>query len=201
MLNGLLRKVFVRDKLARRLERRNPILFYPQYSFGKWTYGVPKIHSWPGCSTLHVGSFCSIAEGVQIFLGGEHRSDWVTTYPFVDFWRTGKDIKGHPRTKGDVIIGNDVWIGHEAVILSGVRIGDGAVIGARAVVSKDIPPYGIVAGNPARLIRHRFDTETILRLLDCQWWNWDDGRIEKAIPYLSQQDIASFLDRVESGQL
>lgn len=200
-LAGLLRKLLVRDKLKRRFERRNPATVYPEHSFGKWTYGVPLVHSWPGSARLSVGAFCSIAEGVQIFLGGEHRADWVTTYPFIDFWAAARDIRGHPRTKGDVTIGNDVWIGQEAMILSGVSIGDGAVVGARAVVSGDIPAYHIAAGNPARVIRARFDPDTIRRLSATRWWDWDDARIRKAIPLMSSGDIAYFLDLYDAGTI
>lgn len=198
---GLLRKMMVRDKLRRRFNRRDPSQVYPEYAFGKWTYGVPMVHNWPGGAVLSVGAFCSIAEGVQIFLGGEHRTDWVTTYPFIDFWRAGREIKGHPGTKGDVVIGNDVWIGQEAMILSGVHVGDGAVIGARAVVVGDVPPYHIVAGNPARIIRARFDAETIERLLAIRWWEWDDSRIERAIPELSSGDIPRFIQLCETGKV
>lgn len=201
MLDRLYQKLFMRDKLARRFQRRNPSRLHPNAHFGKWTYGLPKIHSWAGSAKLRVGAFCSIAEGVQIFLGGEHRSDWVTTYPFIDFWHAGRNIQGHPTSKGDVVIGNDVWIGQEAIILSGVQIGDGAVIGARSVVSKDVPPYGIVAGNPARLVRFRFDEKTIHQLTKVAWWNWDDARIERAIPFLSNSDISQFLKLVDTGNL
>ena len=200
-LAGLLRKMFVRDKLERRFNRRNPHLVYPDQTFGKWTYGVPLVHNWPGSGKLYVGAFCSIAEGVQIFLGGEHRADWITTYPFIDFWKAARNIKGHPKTKGNVVIGNDVWIGQEALILSGVNIGDGAVIGARSVVSRDVPPYHVVAGNPARIIRARFDSETIRRIAATRWWEWEDARIEKAIPLMSSNDIGHFLKLYESGMI
>jgi chloramphenicol O-acetyltransferase type B len=172
---------------------------YPQYRIGKWTYGNPKIRSWQEGASLRIGSFCSIAEGVKIFLGGEHRIDWVTTFPFSVLWASGHGFKGHPKTKGDVIIGNDVWIGADCVILSGVTIGDGAVLGARAVVARDVPPYAIVAGNPALIVRKRFDDITIARLLRVKWWEWEDKRIEKALPMLLQDDISSFLDFAEDG--
>src|SRR5208283_2957437 len=105
--------------------------------------------------------FCSIAPNrVTIVLGGQHRPDWVSSYPFNDLFIEFKRFKGSPVSKGDVIIGNDVWIGLDAVILSGIKIGDGAVIGSNALVTKDVPPYAIVGGNPAKLIRYRFDEET-----------------------------------------
>ena len=142
---------------------------YPEYSIGRETYGTPVIRSLGEGSTLKIGAFCSISSGVQIFLGGEHRTDWVTTYPFNILWKAANTITGHPGTKGDVMIGNDVWIGAEALILSGVNIGDGAAIAARSVVTRDIPAYAIAGGNPARMIRKRFDEETIERLLCVRW--------------------------------
>jgi acetyltransferase-like isoleucine patch superfamily enzyme len=143
--------------------------------------------------------FCSIANGVTIELGGIHRSDLVTTYPFKAFpdsWRRAKDLKSEEVdaiSKGDVIIGNDVWIGHEAVILSGARIGDGAVIGAGAVVTKDVEPYSIVAGNPARLIRKRFDDETIRKLLEIKWWDWPVEKINENLQIICSTDISRML--------
>jgi chloramphenicol O-acetyltransferase type B len=174
---------------------------FPNHQFGRSTYDNSlRVHDWGADATLRIGAFCSLASEVQIFLGGNHRPDWVTTYPFNVVWPAGNHIKGSPSSKGDVIIGNDVWIGHGAVILSGVTIGDGAVIGARAVVAKDVPPYGIAAGNPARVVRMRFDDTTIERLLNIQWWSWEDARIERYLPLLLNQDIAAFLDAAEATQ-
>lgn len=171
---------------------------YPQYEIGRGTYGSDlRILRRKDGATLKIGAYCSIAAGVQIFLGGEHRVDWVTTFPFNVLWTSAKHIKGHPKTKGNVEIGNDVWIGREALILSGVRIGDGAVIGVRSVVTKDIPPYAIAAGNPAQVIRKRFDDMTIQRLLNLKWWDWDEARIEKALPLLLSDDISTFLSAME----
>jgi acetyltransferase-like isoleucine patch superfamily enzyme len=172
---------------------------YPYYQFGRGTYDGNdlRVYSWGEGASLKIGSFCSIANGVQIFLGGDHRVDWVTTYPFNKVLDAGKHIEGHPKTKGDVEIGNDVWIGTEAVILSGVTIGDGAVIGARSVVTKKVPPYSIVAGNPARVVRNRFDEETIERLLKIQWWNWSDEQIEKSLTILLNSDIKAFFQTAE----
>jgi acetyltransferase-like isoleucine patch superfamily enzyme len=200
-LYGRTKLVLHEPKKKRRLARRSPKTHYPQYEFGKWTYGIPKIYSWGEGTTLKVGAFRSIADDVRIFLGGEHRVDWVTTYPFCVFWEAAKHIPGHPSSKGDVIIGNDVWIGHGATILSGIRVGDGAVIGAYSVVTKDVRPYHIVSGNPARRIRQRFDDATVGRLLGIAWWQWEDSRIQKAIPYLSTQDTTTFLNLFESGEL
>jgi acetyltransferase-like isoleucine patch superfamily enzyme len=172
---------------------------YPHYRIGRGSYGGLEVYTWGEGATLQVGAFCSFAQGVKIFIGGEHRTDWVTTYPFNVLWEAGRTITGHPKTKGDVIIGNDVWIGTEAFVLSGNTIGDGAVIGARAVVTKDVEPYAVVAGNPARMVKKRFDEETIERLLRIQWWNWEDEKIGRALPLLLSQNIRAFLDAAEAN--
>ncbi len=166
--------------------------------YGKGSYG--KIHEvgWGEGATVIVGKYCSIASGVVVLTGGEHRVDWVTTYPFNVLWpRVAGHIQGHPKTKGNVIIGNDVWIGMDAFILSGVKIGDGAVVGAKSVVAKDVPPYAIVGGNPAKIIRYRFDPETIDRLLSIAWWDWPDQKIRSNIDLLLSNDIEEFISRNE----
>lgn len=173
---------------------------FPNYKIGRWTYGKPDVFSWGEGTTLEIGAFCSIASGVKIFLGGEHRVDWVTTYPFNVLWKQASHIKGHPKTKGDVIIGNDVWIGYESVILSGVNIGDGAVVGTRSVVTQNIPPYAIAFGNPAKILRYRFNQETITALLQIAWWDWDDQRIVEFLPYLLNPDIREFISKVNNGE-
>lgn len=170
---------------------------YPEHQIGRGTYGNPQIVSWGDGTTLTIGAFCSFAAGVKIILGGGHRTDWVTTYPFPVFWSKARAITGQHVSKGPVVIGNDVWVGTDAIILSGVTIHDGAVIGARAVVAKDVPPYGVVVGNPARLVRTRFEEDVILRLMKIQWWNWDDSRIEELMPLMLQTDIHAFLNAAE----
>jgi chloramphenicol O-acetyltransferase type B len=166
---------------------------YPQHEIGKGTYGDLTILFCEGDSKASIGAFCSFGPGVQIFLGGEHRTDWVTTYPFNMKWQSARHIKGHPKTKGDVIIGNDVWIGAEVIIMSGVNIGDGAVIATRALVAKDVPAYSISAGNPARVVRMRFDDKTISSLLEVRWWDWDDATIEKYLPLMLSTEIDVFI--------
>ncbi len=170
---------------------------YPQYEIGNHTYGNPRIYSWEEGATIKIGAFCSISSGVKIFLGGEHRTDWVTTYPFNYLWESAKQMKGHPTTKGDITIGNDVWIGAGAVILSGVTIGDGAVIGTNAVVTKDIPAYAIAAGNPASVVKLRFDEKTIQHLLEIKWWEWEDDQIQKFLPLMLDSNIENFLKKTE----
>jgi len=165
-------------------------------SIGRYTYGAPKIRWWGEPANLTIGKFCSIAESVEIFLGGNHRTDWVSTYPFPvqREWPDAKAIKGHPGTNGDVVIGNDVWLGAGCVILSGVTIGDGAVVGCRAVVTRNVPEYAIVAGNPAKLVRMRFAPDTIKRLVDCRWWDWEPSRISKHLRGLLSTDVEAFLE-------
>jgi acetyltransferase-like isoleucine patch superfamily enzyme len=133
--------------------------------------------------------------------GGEHRHDWVTTFPFTHKWPQGKGIAGLPATKGNVIIGHDVWIGAGALILSGVTVGNGAVIGARAVVASDVPPYAVAVGNPARVVKMRFPENTVARLLEIAWWNWPDARIAKAVRVLSSPYVDVFIAAVDGGKL
>lgn len=158
----------------------------PRISVGRFTYGNPEFKIWGDSERIEIGSFCSIAEEVVIFGGGEHRTDWATTFPLrIAFDDEFAGLDGHPSTKGITKIGNDVWIGFRSIILSGVTIGDGAVIGAGSVVSRDVPAYAIVVGNPARLIRYRFSVEDINKLLSMKWWNWSLEKIIKNIPNLS----------------
>jgi len=170
---------------------------------GRHTYGHEQIavRHWGEPAELRIGSFCSIADRVEVFLGGNHRPDWVTTYPFPSFadrWPNARGIEGVPSTNGDVVIGNDVWIGSNATILSGVTVGDGAVIGTDSCVTRDVAPYAIVAGNPAQLLRLRFDEATIARLLALRWWEWSDERIAANAALLSSGDVEGFLE-AQSG--
>lgn len=193
----LLRKIFPNfkkkstlskfEKQTRRFKRT-----YPQYTIGRGSYGVPEVHDWNEGSSLKIGAFCSISAYVQIFLGGEHRLDWVTTSPLSYMFETA-DIQNYGQSKGDVIIGNDVWICANAVILPGVTIGDGAVIANGAIVTRDVEPYSVVAGNPAKNIKFRFSPEVIAQLLDVCWWNWPEALIKKHITSLQSNDIHNFI--------
>ena len=135
---------------------------------------------------LKIGKFCSIACGAKfLFNSANHTLSSLSTYPFPLFFEEWglekKDVTNAWDNKGDIVIGNDVWIGYEAVVLAGVTIGDGAIIGTRAVVTKDVPPYTIVGGVPAKPIKKRFSEETISALLEIQWWNWSKERIARNI--------------------
>ncbi len=147
---------------------------------------------------LIIGKFCSIACGTKfMFTSGNHSLKSLSTYTFpifFDEWNLdAKNITSAWDNKGDIVIGNDVWIGYEAVIMPGVKIGDGAIVGTRAVVTKDVPPYTIVGGVPARPIRKRFDDETIEKLLKIKWWDWDKEKIEKNISVIQSGEIDKLL--------
>ncbi len=141
---------------------------------------------------LRIGKFCSIASGVEFIMnGGNHLSDAVSAYPFAIFghgWEHAMDGRTYPN-RGDITVGNDVWIGYRAVIMAGVTIGDGAIVGACSVVTKDVPPYTIVGGNPAREIRRRFSEEEIARLLELRWWDWPIEQITERVQWLTGKHI------------
>lgn len=167
---------------------------YPDYEMGVGTYGLPYVHDWHEGSTLKIGAYCSIGHEVQIFLGGQHRTDWVSSYPFPAFFSELRDVTGYSWTRGDVVIGNDVWISTGVSILAGVTVGDGAVLAAGAIVSRDVPPYAVVAGNPARVVRWRFDEETRAALLAARWWLWPESEVRQAARLLCSTDMTAFLE-------
>ncbi|SCJ53889.1 Streptogramin A acetyltransferase [uncultured Eubacterium sp.] len=140
---------------------------------------------------LIIGKFCSIACGAKfLFNSANHRMNSLSTYPFPLFFEEWgldrQDVADSWDNKGDIIIGNDVWIGYEAVIMAGVTIGDGAIVGTRAVVTKDVPPYTIVGGVPARPIKKRFSEETIEKLLELQWWDWPPEKLAENIDLIQK---------------
>lgn len=170
-------------------------LLRDRYEIGDHTYGKPRVISWGEGTLLMIGRYCSIGTNVTIFLGSEHRINWVSTYPFTFLWEEARSIPGHPSTKGDVAIGNDVWIGFGATILSGVTIGEGAAIGACSVVTRDVPPYAIVAGNPVRIVRYRFNEETIQKLLQIRWWDWPDEKVKENIHLICSDSMDVFIKK------
>ena len=141
---------------------------------------------------LIIGKFCSIAAGVTFVMnGGNHRTDWLTNYPFPVFGHGWEHAMPESwPNKGDTVVGNDVWLGYGAVVMPGVRIGDGAIIATQAVVTKDVPPYAIVGGNPAQIIRFRFDEPVIERLLQIRWWDWPIDHITENLKALCGGDVA-----------
>lgn len=174
---------------------------FPAEDIGAHSYGGLQIIGFGDETSFSIGKYCSFAADVKLLLGGGHRTEWVTTYPFSDIDPDFAHIEGHPASKGDIKIGNDVWFGREAMVMSGVTIGDGAVIAARAVVTKDIPPYAIVAGQPAKILRYRFAPEIIARLQAISWWNWPDDRVKNAVPMMLQPDITAFLTAAENEEI
>jgi len=145
---------------------------------------------------LVIGKFCAIAEGARFIMNGaNHALGGFSTYPFNIFghgWEKGFDVKTLEREmRGDTVIGNDVWIGMEAIVLPGVTIGDGSIIAAKAVVSHDVPPYSIVAGNPAHVVKARFDRRTVQRLLDIAWWDWPVEKITRNVNAIRGANLAT----------
>lgn len=165
---------------------------------GRFTYGDERIDvkQWDEGASLNIGAFCSIADNVKIFLGGNHRTDWISTYPFglIHTSELGSpNPPAHPVTKGAVVIGNDVWISQGVTIMSGVSIGDGAVVAANSTVVKNVPPYSVVGGNPAEVIKFRFDDEIISLLLEFKWWELSTDNIKNLLAELCQPPDASKL--------
>lgn len=152
---------------------------------------------------LLIGKFCSIACGAKfIFTSANHTLKSLSTYPFPLFFEEWglqqKDIASAWDNKGDIVVGNDVWIGYESVVLSGVHIGDGAIIGTRAVVTKDVPPYSIVGGVPAKEIRKRFDEATINKLVETSWWDLPFETIKQVLPFIQNGDSEELRRRLRS---
>lgn len=169
-----------------------------QIAVGAYTYGSPKVRFAEAGTKLTIGRYGSIADGVEILLGGNHRLDWITTYPFPALPRLWPEAVGHDGShvsNGDVAIGHDVWLGSQCMVLSGVTIGHGAVVAARAVVTRDVPPYAIVAGNPARIVRYRMSEERIAQLLARRWWDLPDAEVRRLIPVLMSDRIDDLTER------
>jgi acetyltransferase-like isoleucine patch superfamily enzyme len=171
-------------------------------NIGSYTYGSQniKIYQWGENKKLYIGKFCSLADNIKIYLGGNHRVDWITTYPFglineKIFNTYNVKHNGHPKSNGDVVIGNDVWIGNDVTIMSGINISDGAVIAANSHVVKNIEPYSIVGGNPARLIKKRFSEDQIQKLQEIKWWDWENDKINKNLSLICSDNIQIFIDK------
>ena len=178
---------------------------HPNIVVGRYSYysGYYHGHSFDDCARyllpdegadkLIVGSFCSIGSGAAFIMAGNqgHRNDWISTFPFA-FVPEAPEFSGAANgflPAGNTVIGHDVWIGSEAVVMPGVQIGHGAVIGTRALVTKDVEPYTIIGGNPAKPIRKRFSEAEIALLLEMAWWEWPIDRLSEAMPLLTSADI------------
>jgi len=169
-----------------------------KYEIGDYSYAIngPEILYWGGDAKLTIGKYCSFAHGLTIFLGGNHRNDWITTYPFtgmLEVWPEATGIDGSTSKSIDVTIGNDVWAGRGVTIMSGVTIGDGASIAAGSIVTKNVEPYAIIGGNPAKFIKKRFDEETIQKLLQTKWWDWPDSKVRANVNKLCSSNVDSIL--------
>ena len=164
---------------------------------GKHTYGHPIIEVYRGSEAkVIIGSYCSIGPRVRIITGGEHPADRVSTFPFrIKFDMPNAHKDGFPCTKGDVVIGNDVWLASDVTILSGVHIADGAVIMAGAVVTRDVKPYAIVGGVPARTVCMRLPESQIEALLEIKWWDWPEEKVCQEIPLLAGSQVDEFIER------
>jgi acetyltransferase-like isoleucine patch superfamily enzyme len=209
MLDARLLRAYDRLRLRAGLDRgRDPLTGRPTgmlsgreavaagwATIGQGTYGRFTVNVGPGDRAhLTIGAYTSIAEGVEFVLGGNHRPDWVSTYPFrVRFDLPGAYDDGHPRPEADMRIGSDVWLGRDAMVAPGVAVGDGAVVGARAIVTRDVRPYAIVVGAPAREIRRRFDDERVEALLRIRWWTWPEPEIRDRVHLLSSGDVDAFI--------
>ena len=187
------------DKLERAAEKIR--LRYPHYVVGTGTYGIPEVFEFGDNTILRIGSYTSIAAGVKILLGGEHRTDWLTTYPFPAMMNGLEDIKDYAPSKGDVVIGSDCWLCADATILSGVTIGHGAIVAAGAVVARDVPPFAVVGGNPCKFIRWRFDEDVRQQLLDAAWWDWPMEEVKSIARHLSGSDLEAFLAYVRARKV
>lgn len=176
---------YTRDKFERKINRWG-------WEIGEYTYGEPSVLSFSGGS-LRIGRFCSIAHGVEIIMyGGDHHPQSPTTFP-LDGHRPIRRPDESGARSFRVNIGNDVWLGHGCTIMPDITIGDGAIVGARAVVTSDVEPYAIVAGNPARVIRKRFTDEQIGALLDIRWWDWPIEKVDQFGALLLGLDIDAFI--------
>jgi acetyltransferase-like isoleucine patch superfamily enzyme len=162
---------------------------------GRHSYGIPVIKTYTHDTTkLTIGAYSAVSETSIVMLGGEHAVDRVTTFPLrITLKLPGAGEDGIPVKTGDTVIGNDVWVTQRTFVRSGVTIGDGAIVAAGAVVIKDVPPFAIVGGNPAKVLRYRFTPEQIEALLEIRWWDWPDELVVEATPLLSDTDIDAFI--------
>ena len=173
---------------------------------GTYYDGNVNIISWSDDYHIDLGKYNSIGRDCSFFLHANHRVDWLTTSSQL-LGPVNKDIEnmmfdmGHPSCKGNIIIENDVWIGAKSTIMSGVKIGNGAVIGATATVTKDVPPYAIVVGNPGKIVKYRFTEKQIELLLKISWWNWDEEKIKREFKTLWSSDINEFINKHLSPDL
>lgn len=192
----------LRNRAAAFLRADKPPRMSPYVRIGRASYGVRPENVWGATADapLVVGNYCSIAI-TATFICQEHPLDLPSTYPFrTQLWSRPPEPRGlnaDAVTRGPIVLGHDVWIGHAAIVLSGVTIGTGAVIAAGTIVTKDVPPYGVVAGNPARLLKYRFSQELVQELLASKWWELDEDELEGLERHLYETDVGAFLRAVK----
>ena len=186
---------FLKDNLKNEIKQNLAII-------GKWSYGNPKIYRWDWKSKIYIGNFCSLGPEIKIIIGGNHRTDWVSTsqlpadtFNFEDTFLNAQKIKNYNYSKGDLHIENDVWIGAFSIIFSGIRLGNGSVVAAGSVVTKDVDPYTIVGGNPARFIKKRFTSKQINFLKSSKWWDLEDKKIDLLSKYLLDEKVDLFIKK------
>jgi acetyltransferase-like isoleucine patch superfamily enzyme len=176
------------EAVLRRLQKQGRVVY------GRGSYGIPTIHDFPHSSTrLIVGNYCSI--GGHYLLGGQHNPKQVTSYPLrINYGLPGAGEDGVPVPVDDINVGSDVWTTYATWMQPGVTIGDGAVVATNAVVTKDVPPYAIVGGIPAKVIGYRHTEEQRAALLEIRWWDWPEEEVIEAVPYLASEDIDAFIE-------
>ena len=187
---------FLRDNLKLEIEKNLAVI-------GKWSYGNPTICRWDWESKIIIGNFCSLGPDICFFIGGNHKLDWITTSPLPapQFSKVFKEANKidifSEKSRGNIEIGHDVWIGGRSTILSGVKIGTGAVIAAGTVVVNDVDPYTVSGGNPNKEIKKRFNDDVIKKILSTEWWLMRDQEIDVLSKYLLSNDIESFFIYVD----
>jgi acetyltransferase-like isoleucine patch superfamily enzyme len=186
---------FLKDNLKEEIKKKLSVV-------GKWSYGSPKIYRYNWKNKIYIGNFCSIGPEVKIIIGGNHRTDWVTTSPLPDenfnfdnTFANARKIKNFNLSKGDLFIKNDVWIGAFSIILSGITLGNGCVIAAGSVVTKDVKPYTIVGGVPAKFLRSRFNKKQSKFLNESGWWDLEDEKINFLSQYLLNKNVSEFIKK------